>query len=183
MRLFVALEAPPPAVREQVLEAVTPWRDDDRMAWTRPEGWHLTLAFLGEVDDDRLAPVVAAVEAGVAAAEIRPTALTTGAVTTLGRGALAVEVADDPSGALDGLGRAIQDALAAVDLPVTPRPVRPHLTLGRARRRRPVPADLVEEVRVPAVSWVADTVAVVRSILGKGPAAYEIQATVPLLAS
>lgn len=54
MRLFAAL-LPPAAVlaemggRVRVLRALP---DAERLRWTAPQGWHLTLAFYGEVDPD-----------------------------------------------------------------------------------------------------------------------------------
>ena len=50
MRLFVAVPVPD-AVRDHVLDAVGDLRGDERLAWTRPDGWHATLAFVGEVED------------------------------------------------------------------------------------------------------------------------------------
>lgn len=182
MRLFVALPLADDA-RARIRDAVAPWRDDDRIAWTRPEGWHLTLAFLGDVADDRLSDVAAAVEAGVAGVVTGPVALATGRVVRLGRGALAVEVVDDPPGAAAELGEAVQQQLADADLPVQRRAVSPHLTLGRARRRRSVPGDLADDIQVPATGWTADRVEVVESVLGRGPAVYRPVADVTLAGS
>lgn len=182
MRLFVALPVAEDA-RTRVGDAVAPWRDDDRVAWTRPEGWHVTVAFLGDVADDRLADVVAAVEAGAASAGTGPVALVTGRVVRLGRAALGLEVVDDPAGAAAGLGEAVQQQLADAELPVQHRAVRPHLTLGRARRRRPVPGDLANAIEVPATAWTADRVEVVESVLGRGPAVYRPVADVALARS
>ncbi len=50
-RLFVAL-VPPPAVLAEVERAVAPLRDAwPHLTWVEPANRHLTLAFLGEVDD------------------------------------------------------------------------------------------------------------------------------------
>lgn len=185
MRLFVALDVPD-RVRDAVDTAVAPHRDDDRVTWTRPDGWHVTLAFVGEVGQDRVDDPVAAVRAA-AVAGCRtaglggPVDLRTGGLVRLGRGALAVELSDDPAGAVEALGGAIQSALGDAGLPVTPREVRPHLTLARARRRRSVPPALVAAIEVPVVTWSVDTVHVVQSHLGKGPATYEQRASVPLV--
>lgn len=178
MRLFVALPVPP-HVRDHVRAAVAAWWDDDRVAWTRPPGWHVTLAFLGEVD----APtpdVVDAVRAGCGAGGVDRVRLATAGTTRLGRGALALQVEDTPDGAVATLGADVQSALEAAGLPVHRRPVRAHLTLGRARRRRPVPGDLRATVRVPPVTWTAREVEVVESVLGRGPADYAPVATVGL---
>lgn len=178
MRLFVALPVPAHVV-DHVRAAVAPWWSDDRVAWTRPDGWHVTVAFLGEVEDDPDG-VVAAVRAGCRTTPVGELALATGEIAPLGRGAMALQVHDEPEGAVAGLGAEVQAALAAAGLPVTRRPVRAHLTLGRARRRRPVPADLLDAVEVPPVRWRADHLEVVQSILGRGPATYAPVATVGL---
>jgi len=54
MRLFVALLPPPAAIAElaAVLTGAHALPDADRLRWTAPEGWHFTLAFLGEVPDE-----------------------------------------------------------------------------------------------------------------------------------
>lgn len=180
MRLFVALPVAEDA-RARIADAVGPWRSDDRLAWTRPEGWHLTVAFLGEVAAEALDEVAAAVRVGARDADTAgPVSLATGRTTTLGRGALALSVHADPDGVVEALGASIQAALVDAELPVTRRAVRPHVTLGRARRRRPVPRDLVDAVAVPPVAWSAEAVHVVESVLGSGPATYEVRATVGL---
>jgi RNA 2',3'-cyclic 3'-phosphodiesterase len=53
MRMFVALLPPPAATAElaAALDAVRGLPDAGRLRWTAREGWHLTLAFLGEVPD------------------------------------------------------------------------------------------------------------------------------------
>ncbi len=184
MRLFVALSVPD-RVREAVSAAVEPHRHDDRVSWTRPSGWHVTLAFVGEVttddvDGDPAEVVHAAAAAGCRAAGTSgPITLRTGRPITLGRGALAMEVADDPDGQVEQLGAAIQTALQEAGLPVHVRRVRPHLTLARARRRRSIPAGLLDAIEVPEVDWTVDSVQVVESVLGQGPATYVTRASVP----
>ncbi len=56
MRLFVAV-IPPDHVLSELAAAVTPLAGlagADGLRWTPQESWHLTLAFLGEVDDATL---------------------------------------------------------------------------------------------------------------------------------
>ncbi len=63
MRLFVAVRPPLPAVHdlEERLATLRGAADDARpnppagLRWTPPEQWHLTLAFLGEVEERRYA--------------------------------------------------------------------------------------------------------------------------------
>lgn len=54
MRLFAAL-VPPPAAAGELAAALGPVRrlpGASEIRWTTPEGWHFTLAFLGEVPDE-----------------------------------------------------------------------------------------------------------------------------------
>ena len=55
VRLFAALQ-PPVSVLAQVQSAVRPLRrlpGADRLRWTARPGWHITLAFFGEVPEDK----------------------------------------------------------------------------------------------------------------------------------
>jgi 2'-5' RNA ligase len=50
MRLFVAL-VPPADALDELAAAVDALRATPGLRWTRPEQWHVTLAFLAEVDE------------------------------------------------------------------------------------------------------------------------------------
>lgn len=180
MRLFVAVPVPE-ETRVRIGLRLGHLVDDDRFAWTRRDGWHVTVAFVGEVADPLLEAVVAAVWGAASVLRPGPVTLRTTDPVVLGRGgALAVALDDQPAGHLARLGGAVQAALDAADLPVTPRPVRPHLTLARARRGRAVPPEVRDAVDVAGIDWTARHIEVVQSVLGEGPARYRSVATLPL---
>jgi RNA 2',3'-cyclic 3'-phosphodiesterase len=191
-RRFVAVPVAP-AVRSGLEPVVGRVRTRaDELSWTRAEGWHLTLAFLGRVEDDRLGEVVAAVHAGVevpqGAEAAAPRRLVLGEPGRFGPRVLWVDVVEDPDGWLRTLGERIQVAIAAAGLPVERRPVRPHLTLARGGRGRPVRDRHLGALgaalgRAPDVSgrgWVVGEVQVWRTELTRGPARYHVEAAVPL---
>lgn len=123
MRLFVAVR-PPDDVIDTLARLRRPERDGLR--WTSPAQWHVTLRFLGEIDDP--APVVEALDRAVlppAVAELGP------AVESLGRGVVMV-----PVGGVDDLAAAVVEATGAFGTPPDPRPFRGHVTLARCRRGR-----------------------------------------------
>jgi RNA 2',3'-cyclic 3'-phosphodiesterase len=181
VRCFVALPVPG-HVRALVAAATAPAREaGTALSWTRPEGWHVTLAFLGDVPLEELDEVERLV-AGVAA-DAAPIACELGEVGRFGRRALWLGVDDDPPGAIARLGAALQTVLVASGRLDEERSVRPHLTVARASRRG---ADL--EAAGSAVAplravWEADTVELVRSDLGDGPARYTAIGSWPLGAS
>jgi 2'-5' RNA ligase len=159
MRLFVAAWPPAPAV-EAVAAVDRP--EVDGLRWTTPDQWHVTLRFLGGVDDP--APAVAEFHAQLAGPEpVPPAVVRMGpALGRFGHRVLHVPVT--------GLER----VAAAVADPADDRPFHGHLTLGRARDRRGV--DLRPFVGLPCgpVEWVADEVTLVQSHLGRGGARYEV---------
>lgn len=170
IRCFVALPIPA-HVRALVAAATAPAREvGTELTWTRPEGWHVTLAFLGDVAAGALDEVSRAV--ADAAADAGPIACEIGEVGRFGRRALWLGVDDDPVGAIARLGAAVQSALVAIGSLDEDRDVRPHLTLARASRRG-VDLDPAAGAVAPVrAGWEADAVELVRSEVGDGPARY-----------
>lgn len=178
MRLFVGLEVPA-HVRVLTEAAAAPARAARaEVTWTRPEGWHVTLAFLGEVADGtvtRLDEPLAAVSAAHPPIDLR-----LGPAGRFAARALWLAVEDDPSGAVMELGDHLQRAVADLGLPVQHRRVHPHLTLARARRGATVDQALVETVAPVSAAWAAEDVALFRVALGDGPARYDVVRRWPL---
>lgn len=93
------------------------------LRWTTPEQWHVTVRFLGRVDD--LGPVRAALAA--AAKDTAPaTAVAGPAVGRFGRRILHVPVAG-----LDTVAAGVMARTAHLGAPPDDRPFRGHLTLAR----------------------------------------------------
>jgi RNA 2',3'-cyclic 3'-phosphodiesterase len=170
VRCFVALPVPA-HVRALVDAATAPAREvGTALTWTRPEGWHVTLAFLGDVPLEELDEVGRLVARVAAAAA--PITCELGDVGRFGRRALWLGVDDDPAGAIARLGAALQTALVASGWLEEARAVHPHLTVARASRRGADLRAAASAVAPVHAAWEADTVELVRSDLGDGPARY-----------
>lgn len=187
LRLFVALE-PPGAVRRR-LESVAgeirraAGRAASEVRWVRPENVHLTLQFLGNVPEERVPDLVAALRA--AAGGARPLHLEV-------RGAGGFPNARRPrviwaglQGDLVPLGELVRDLgqrLAPLGFPPEDRPMSPHLTLGRARGGgAPGLAGALSAVReVEAGSWRAVELVLFRSRLAPDGPTYEPLHRLPL---
>jgi 2'-5' RNA ligase len=161
MRLFVAVW-PPASAADAVAALDRPLVDGLR--WTTPDQWHVTLRFLGDVDEP--APVVAELRARVRSDAPSPVSAPTvrmGPVT----GRFGHRVLHVPVSGLDRVAAAVAD-------PTDDQPFRGHVTLARARDRRGVDLRPFAGLACGPVEWIADEVTLVQSHLGRGGARYEI---------
>ncbi|MGH4011906.1 MAG: RNA 2',3'-cyclic phosphodiesterase [Pseudonocardiaceae bacterium] len=166
MRLFVALTPPGEVVEELRAGTVVLRRLAPDLRWTRPEQWHVTLAFLGEVGDDVVDELARRLSR--AAARHPPLSLALGGGGRFGNRVLWTRVQGDR----DGLRRLVDSVRAAARrsrLPAEQRPYHPHVTLARADAAfdlRPLVEQLASWQGLP---WVATRLYLIRSRLGAGP--------------
>lgn len=153
-----------------------------------PASLHLTLAFLGEIDDDRLNDVIAT---GLTAArEARPFSLSLGELGTFGsRRAPRViwtGVTGDVARLLT-LQQRLAAGLEALGFPREERPFSPHLTL--ARLKQPLAPeitsqlDTLQQAPVPhdeRATFAVDHIAVMKSELAHSGARYTQLRVCPL---
>lgn len=135
LRLFFALPLPP-ALQASLGRWQAGHSGIDR--WSRPEGLHLTLAFLGERPAGGL-PALLALGAGVAGRQ-RAFPLATAELGTFPEGprARVLWLALAPSPALEALAADLRGALVAAGEAFDAKPFRAHLTLARLRRPQPL---------------------------------------------
>jgi 2'-5' RNA ligase len=160
VRVFVAVWPPAEAVAHLSAAvaaaragAPSPGREP---RWVPAARWHLTIAFVGDVDDEGLAKVLRRTQA--AAAQRSPAALAFAGAGRFGSAVLWAGLTGDVP-TLAGLARAIgwQD-----------KPFRAHLTLARGRGVDLRPwASALQTYAGP--TWSAAEVTVVRSTLGPEP--------------
>jgi RNA 2',3'-cyclic 3'-phosphodiesterase len=140
----------------------------------RRETWHLTLAFLGEVPDDRAARAAPALKRVAAAWRADPPRLRLAGGGRFGRGrftVLWVGVSGDEQ-ALARLARLIRRELKRDRLPCDDRPFKAHLTVARPGDRivrADVDADRDDLAGYAGPQWPLDRFELVRSHLGPTP--------------
>ncbi len=171
MRLFVGVRPSPDAVAHlaEALHGLTRAGPAalDAVRWVPAQRWHLTLAFLGEVGENRVARLAARLER--AARRCSPAELQLHGGGHFGRTVLWVAVVGDvqPIARLAAASRAAaRRAGIAID---DQRAFRPHLTVARGgpgADLRPWARHLADYA---GPTWTASRVALVRSRLGPSP--------------
>jgi len=137
-----------------------------------PANWHVTLRFLGDVDDlgrDRLFKELDAARLG------EPFVVGWGGLGAFpqpGRATVLWVAADRGAADLSRLAADVEDAVVAAGFPHEERPFRSHLTLSRIRPHQDV-ARLLEAAGPLDLAMTVDRVVVYRSHLGRGGARYE----------
>lgn len=131
VRVFIAL-APPDHAKEELARELRPAYDTHpHMRWNRIEDWHITLAFLGELPAETV-PLLRPPLAGLAANR-QPLNL-----ALRGSGAFDDRVLwsgiDGDLDELHTLATDVRTAVKSCGVAFEDRPLRPHLTLARARR-------------------------------------------------
>jgi RNA 2',3'-cyclic 3'-phosphodiesterase len=179
MRTFIAVEIEPD-VRQtlgRLLETLKGRFPDVR--WSKPHTIHVTLRFLGDVDD-RLIPEVARA-AREAARQVPPFELALGAPAGFGGRSPRVLLLD-VAGQIDVLGRlqtALEEELDRRGFGREGRAFKPHLTLGRAGRSH-VPESWRDLASPPPAAWGVEELVVFSSTLTPQGPLYTALARCPL---
>jgi 2'-5' RNA ligase len=189
LRAFIALPLPD-AVRDDLggLQRALARRIPQGAArWTKPQGIHLTLKFLGETPVSRLAEAESALAVVARNVPAFSFALgTVGCFPHFRRPRVVYVGILEPSGRLSRLHGAIEEALGRICFSPEARRFTPHLTLGRVNRRASRDAaarvgQVVESTAfVSRVEISANRFELIRSVLRPTGAEYTVLSAFPL---
>jgi RNA 2',3'-cyclic 3'-phosphodiesterase len=169
VRLFVAID--PPAVAQDHLAAATAGLAVTHTGTrvTARALWHVTLAFIGDVPDERLDAAAGALDAAVAGQSPVPLRIAGGG--RFGRGKFTVLWAG-VEGDLVPLRKAVARELRRARLPYDAKRFHPHLTIARPGDRLPresIDADVAALKGYDGPQWTVAEIRLVRSYLGPQP--------------
>jgi len=177
MRAFLAVEIPAEVRRRLKRLQETLAAQLAGVRWVRVESVHLTLLFLGEIDEgierdlsDAAREVCSGVHHGTAVAKGVGWFPPRGSPRVIWAG-----LRQDEAGTLTSLHRALAPAAAACGIAVEDRPFAPHLTLGRARgrlSRAAVDRALAPHTDIDLGPIPVESCTLFQSILGTGGARY-----------
>jgi 2'-5' RNA ligase len=173
-RLFIAIELPHDVLTkigkvQNRLQGLAPER---AARWTRPEGIHLTLKFLGDTPTTQLDDLRAALDAAVIGhAPFDLYAEQLGAFPDTHRPRVLWVGLHGDLDALRALQSAVEEHIAPLGVPPEGRGFQPHLTLARtasriSREDQAALGHVVEQAKLPRVaSWHVQGVSLIRSQL------------------
>ena len=169
MRLFVAI-APPSAVLDELDALVEPLRARRLdLRWTNRAAWHVTLAFLGQVEESAAARLLPRLErAARRHHQVRLAFAGAGAFPAPTRANVLWSGLSGDRGALARLAESVAAGASRAGAPPPDkgRRFQPHLTLARCRMPADVTGLVAELGGYQGQTWTADRVHLVRSRLG-----------------
>ena len=180
-RLFFAVSVPP-LLLARLEEATSRLRDRWPQArWAPPANQHVTLRFLGWVEDEEVEPVRRAGAAAAESLEPAPVSLSgLGVFPSRARARVLWVGLDDPAALLASAAATLAERLEPLGFAPEERAFRPHLTLARFRTPERVrvelePLDLGDESLFEVAA-----IELFRSHLHPQGARYEVVAAFPL---
>jgi 2'-5' RNA ligase len=187
MRLFVAINLPE-NIKDVIQELEGSLRiKGDFIRWTEPANVHLTLKFLGEVTPsllDEIERLLAQSLSHYAPFEIAVEGI--GAFPNL-RNPRVVWIGIRGENGLNSIYRAVGEVFSQLGFESESRPFKPHLTIGRVKRRKGPDAtggrsleDRVENVHLDPMTFRVTSIELMESILKPSGAIYRVRASIAL---
>lgn len=177
MRLFVGVDLPG-EVKDALAALIERLREHAPDAkWVPRDNLHLTMSFLGEVEERRVPLILDALtDAGAGQPGWIETALHgSGAFPSPRRARVLWAGLDDADGRLASLADAVASTLEPIGFARERRAWTPHLTI--ARFRTPGDATAMAETPVDPIAFTVRAITLFRSRLGRPAPRYEIVAT------
>jgi 2'-5' RNA ligase len=144
--------------------------------WVPVQNLHLTMAFLGRVEEERIGTLSSAIAQAVqdhVDFTVRLGAL--GAFPSVRRARVIWAGLDDATGGLAGLAESIGEALEPLGFPRETRAFQPHVTLARLRAPKPVELNVTPS----PLSFPVERISLFESHLRRPAPLYEELATFP----
>lgn len=177
MRLFIAIDIND-AIKQRIRSLIADLRETLReVRWVNEDGIHITLKFLGEVDEEKAKAVAYSLEkVSSRFASMRISISHLGRFPERGSPRVFWIGAKEESGALRKLALNIEEEMEKIGFEKEKREFKPHITLGRVKRYRKAGKDFPvnwDDREVSFGSFCAEHVFLMKSTLRPDGARYE----------
>jgi 2'-5' RNA ligase len=137
-----------------------------------PENWHLTLRFIGRMDEVSFDRLLGDIDQKDRGGPFRLRLAGLGAFPNPRRAAVLWVGVDQGSTELTALAGQMEEIVTGIGMEAEDRPFHPHLTLSRIRPPQNV-VSLLDAGEAISVTWRADRVTIYSSTAGSGSVRYE----------
>ena len=176
MRTFIAIELEK-EIRNalfQIQEELESSQAD--IKWVKPENIHLTLKFLGEVEETKIPEIIQRLQE--CGGQIKPFTIRIsglGAFPGLKSARVIWVGVKEDTDELTKLAKMIEDSLVKLGFPKEGRKFSAHLTLGRLRsnKNKDKLGQKLEKIKIPELSQRINSIALFESVLHPTGAAYQ----------
>lgn len=185
MRAFLGIDLDPEvrddlaSLSEALRQSVPGWSGEK---WVTADRLHLTLRFLGEIDQEMAHDLVARLSVQLRGAEpfVLPCLVPVEPVPGPGRARMLWTRYEDPDGRCAALAATVNDVLAEFGIGPEERPFLPHVTLVRTRRPRPFACPAEASATQTCSSMSVGCVTLFSSVLSRSGPHYDRIARIPL---
>lgn len=175
IRTFICFELPD-KVRSELAELQNSLKPkSNSVRWSKPDSIHLTLNFLGDVEKERMDDIFDAVKRATEGnAPFQINISGTGAFPNYKRPTVYWIGVNESSGALHSIQQKIETELEKLGFPKEKRKFSPHLTIGRVKSQHGLNeiSTALQDVKLPTMTFIADEIVVMQSVLQPGGARY-----------
>ena len=184
IRSFIAIELPP-LIKSRIEEIQNKLKSSTSdVRWVRPEGIHLTLKFLGNIEEEKILEISDLVKQCASDITSFPlTVRTLGAFPNEKNPKVIWVAASDDSGNLGKLQQTLENRLSSMGFKVEKRAFSPHLTLGRlksSKGKRELINNLADHKQLECGTFEAQEVCLFKSELKPRGAIYTKLKVFPL---
>lgn len=174
LRSFIAIELDRPT-KERIAGWVSRIREpDDRIRWTAPATWHVTLRFLGDIDPNFVAPLRDTLREQLRDVPPFRTEWDRLAPFPPGRRPIVMALHPKHDADLRILAAKVEKALAELRMSRERRRFNAHLTLGRFRGRAPSPVPSPHSEGAPIVIPVREVTLFESELAPRGAVHHEM---------
>jgi 2'-5' RNA ligase len=163
MRTFVAIELPS-ETKEKIEETITPFRKLNlSISWVKPKNLHLTLKFLGEVDEEKIDDIVSILAQGVKEEQrFKMDLKDFGAFPDFKKARVLWIGIEKGKESLIRIQNKVEEGLSNIGFPQEKKGFSPHLTIARVKSPKGIER-LTEQIK--NVNFVAEDIEVDELIL------------------
>jgi 2'-5' RNA ligase len=180
-RAFIGVPIPLD-IQNKITSLIQPLKKIDALEilrWQPPENWHITLRFLGDIQEEKRQPLIAAIQSALK--DTAPFSLNFSSLKLFPNPKSPIALVLQPEHVIDltVLAIKIDKASNSVGFESEKRAFKPHLTLARIDRKKHASIEInVETIKVPNLSFTTNQIHLYKSDRTENGSRYTIVETI-----